>query len=185
MGLGGGISATVPIRTGYWYQEGSILSPDGHCRAFDANAKGTVPANGVGIVVLKRFADALQDGDAIRAVIRGFAVNNDGSNKIGYTAPSIQGQAQAIATAQALAGVAPETITYVEAHGTGTELGDPIEIAALTQAFRTGTRKSGYCAIASVKSNIGHLDTAAGIADVIKTAVALRSKKWPPSLHTM
>jgi acyl transferase domain-containing protein len=181
--LAGGVSATVPRKIGYWYQEGGILSPDGHCRAFDAKANGTVPGNGVGIVVLKRLPEAIQAGDSIRAVIRGFAVNNDGALKIGYTAPSIQGQAQVIATAQGLAGVEPDTISYLEAHGTGTDLGDPIEIAALTQAFRLRTDKRGFCAIGSVKTNIGHLDTAAGIAGLIKTVLALERKQIPPTLH--
>ena len=183
MALAGGISVSVPKVSGYWYQEGGILSPDGHCRAFDAKAKGTVIGSGLGIVVLKRLPEAIADGDRVHAVIRGFAVNNDGALKIGYTAPSVQGQAQAIAGAQALAGVSPETISYVEAHGTGTELGDPIEIAALTQVFRASTDRKGFCAIGSVKSNIGHLDPAAGIASLIKTVLALEHAQLPPSLH--
>ena len=181
--LAGGVSASAPKNQGHWYQEGGILSPDGHCRAFDAKAKGTVLGNGLGIVVLKRMQDAIDDGDAIRAVIRGFGVNNDGSAKIGYTAPSVQGQAQAIAAAHALAGVEPETITYIEAHGTGTDLGDPIEMAALSQVFRAGTAKTGFCAVGSVKTNIGHLDTAAGIAGLIKTVLALEHRQVPASLH--
>ena len=181
--LAGGVSASAPKNQGHWYQEGGILSPDGHCRAFDAKAKGTVLGSGLGIVVLKRMQDAIDDGDAIRAVIRGFGVNNDGSAKIGYTAPSVQGQAQAIAAAHALAGVEPETITYVEAHGTGTDLGDPIEMAALSQVFRAGTAKTGFCAVGSVKTNIGHLDTAAGIAGLIKTVLALEHRQVPASLH--
>ena len=180
--LAGGISIASLKKTGYLYQEGGILSPDGHCRAFDADAKGTVPGSGVGIVVLKRLEDALTDGDTIDAIIRGSAVNNDGSGKIGYTAPSIDGQAEVIAEALALAEVEPETISYIETHGTGTALGDPIEIAALNQVFRETTDKH-YCAIGSVKTNIGHLDAAAGITGLIKTVLALKHQQIPPSLH--
>jgi phthiocerol/phenolphthiocerol synthesis type-I polyketide synthase E len=183
MVLAGGVSVRVPQVEGYLYQEGGILSPDGHCRAFDASAQGTSPGNGVGVVVLKRVEDALSDGDSIMAIIKGSAINNDGAFKVGYVAPSVDGQAKAIAMAQALAGVDPETITYVEAHGTGTALGDPIEVAALTQAFRSKTKKKGFCAIGSVKTNIGHLDAAAGIAGFIKTVLALEHKVIPPSLH--
>lgn len=181
--LAGGSRVEVPQTTGYVYQEGGIMSPDGHCRAFDAAARGTVGGNGVGVVVLKRLADALNDGDYIHAVIKGSAVNNDGALKVGYTAPSVDGQAQVIATAQAVAGIDPRTITYVEAHGTGTDLGDPIEVTALTQAFRAGTNDSQFCAIGSVKTNIGHLDTAAGVAGLIKAIMALKHKAIPPSLN--
>ncbi len=181
--LAGGVSIRVPQEAGYMYQEGGILSPDGHCRAFDARAQGTVPGNGAGVVVLKRLQDALAERDTIHAIIKGSAVNNDGALKAGYMAPSVNSQAEVIATAQALAGISPETITYVEAHGTGTALGDPIEVAALTQAFRLGTARNGYCAIGSVKTNIGHLDAAAGIAGFIKTVLALQHKWIPPSLH--
>jgi len=183
MALAGAVSVTFPQKKGYLYQEGGIVSPDGHCRAFDEKAAGTVAGEGVGIVVLKRLEEALEDGDVIYAVIKGFAVNNDGSLKVGYTAPGVEGQAEAIATAQAMAGFAPETISYIEAHGTGTPLGDPIEIEGLTKAFRNGTEAKRFCAIGSVKSNIGHLDTAAGVAGLIKTALALHHKKLPPSLH--
>ncbi len=183
MALAGGATIQVPQKKGYLYQEGGIPSPDGYCRAFDANAKGTVVSSGVGIVLLKRLEDALADGDCIHAIIRGSAINNDGSLKVGYTAPGMEGQASVIAEAQSLAGVNPETITYIEAHGTGTPLGDPIEIEALTQAFRAGTQKKGFCAIGSVKSNIGHADTAAGGAGLIKTVLALKHKMIPPSLH--
>jgi acyl transferase domain-containing protein/acyl carrier protein len=183
MSLAGGVSIYSSRKTGYLYQDGMILSPDGHCRAFDAKAQGTVPGAGVGIVVLKRLDDAIADGDYIYAVIKGTAVNNDGSLKIGYTAPSVDGQAEVIAMAQAVAGVAPETISYIETHGTGTSLGDPIEIAGLTKAFREVTDKRCFCAIGSVKTNIGHTDTAAGVAGVIKTAQALKHKLIPPSLH--
>jgi amino acid adenylation domain-containing protein len=183
MALAGGISATVPQIAGYYYQEGAINSPDGHCRAFDAAAQGTVMGSGVGVVVLKRLSDALAAGDSIHAVIRGTAINNDGAVKVGYTAPSVDGQAAAIAMAQAVAGVSPDEIGYVETHGTGTPLGDPIEIAALTRAFRAGTRRTGFCAIGSVKTNIGHLDAAAGIAGLIKAALTLEHGEIPPSLH--
>ncbi len=183
MALAGGVAMTFPQKAGYLYQPGMILSPDGHCRAFDADAKGTVSGNGLGIVVLKRLQEAIADGDFIHAVIRGSAINNDGGLKVGYTAPSIPGQAEAIAQAQAIAEVDPETITYIEAHGTGTPLGDPIEIAALTEVFSRYTDKTGFCAIGSVKTNIGHLDTAAGIAGLIKTVLALKHQQIPPSLH--
>ena len=183
MALAGGVSLGVPGQAGYLYQEGGIGSPDGHCRAFDAQGQGTVGGDGVGVVVLKRLEDALADGDTIHAVIMGFGINNDGAAKAGYTAPSVQGQTQAIAAAHAIAGIDPATISYVEAHGTATALGDPIEIAALTQAFRAGTDQTGFCAIGSVKTNIGHLNTAAGIAGLIKTVLALKHKRIPPSLH--
>lgn len=183
MALAGGVSLAVPQKQGYFYQEGGILAPDGHCRAFDAKAQGTVSGSGVGIVVVKRLADALADGDCIHAVIKGSAINNDGSLKIGYTAPGVNGQTRVIRAAQIMAEVDAETITYVETHGTGTSLGDPIEIDALTQAFRMSTDKKGFCAIGSVKTNIGHLDTAAGVTGLIKTVLALKHKMLPPSLH--
>ncbi|MCP4701299.1 MAG: amino acid adenylation domain-containing protein, partial [Gammaproteobacteria bacterium] len=179
--LAGGVSVRVPHKTGYLYQEGMILSPDGHCRAFDAKAQGTVGGNGMGIVVLKRLADAISDGDCIHAVIKGSATNNDGSMKVGYTAPGVKGQTAVISEAQAVAGVAAESISYVETHGTGTALGDPIEITALSQAFNS--KKSGFCAIGSVKTNIGHTDTAAGATGLIKTILALKHRLIPPSLH--
>ena len=162
MALAGGISIRLPERGAYSYQEGGILSPDGHCRAFDADAAGTVSGNGAALVVLKRFADALDDGDNIRAVIKGSAINNDGAAKVGFTAPSIGGQVQVINEALAVSGIDPETISYIEAHGTGTALGDPVEVAALTKALSAKTAKRGFCAIGSVKTNIGHLDAAAG-----------------------
>jgi acyl transferase domain-containing protein/acyl carrier protein len=182
MALAGGVTVRVPHRAGYLYEEGGIFSPDGHCRAFDAEAHGTVGGNGVGIVVLKRLADALAERDTIYAVIRGSAINNDGARKVGYTAPSVDGQARVIALAQALAGVEPATISYVEAHGTGTSLGDPIEIAALTKAFRASKQKH-FCALGSVKTNVGHLDAAAGVTGLIKTTLALMHRQLPPSLH--
>ena len=183
MALAGGVSIIVPQHMGYLYEQEGILSPDGHCRAFDADAQGTVAGNGVGIVTLKRLADAIADEDSIYAVIRGSVINNDGAGKVGYTAPSIEGQANVIAEAIAMAGVEPETISYVETHGTGTALGDPIEIAALTQAFRASTNKCSYCAIGSLKTNLGHLDAAAGVAGLIKTVLALKHGLLPPSLH--
>lgn len=182
MALAGGVSITVP-QTGYLYQTGGIFSPDGHCRAFDTKAQGTVIGSGAGIVVLKRLEDAIADGDNIYAVLKAAAINNDGALKAGYTAPSVEGQAEVIVEAQAIAEIAPETITYVEAHGTATALGDPIEIAALTKAFRAGTPNKSFCAIGSVKTNIGHLDAAAGVAGLIKTVLSLKHKEIPPSLH--
>ncbi len=183
MALAGGVTISVPQKIGHLYQAEGIASPDGHCRAFDAKAQGTVGGNGVGIVVLKRLADALSDGDCIHAVIKGTAINNDGSLKVGYTAPSVDGQADVITKALAMAEVSPETISYVETHGTGTALGDPIEVAALTQAFRAGTERKEFCALGSLKTNIGHLDAAAGVAGLIKTALALEHRMIPPSLH--
>src|SRR5688572_10243765 len=182
MALAGGVSIGSPPKNGYFQQEG-VYSPDGHCRAFDAGAAGAVYGSGVGMVVLKRLEDAISDGDRIYAVIKGAAVNNDGSLKVGYTAPSIDGQAEVVALTQAIAGVNPETITYIEAHGTGTPMGDPIEIASLTQVFRASTEKKRFCAIGSVKTNIGHLDAAAGVASLIKVALSLEKGLLPPSLH--
>ena len=183
LALAGGVSIQLPQKSGHLYREGMIFSPDGHCRTFDAQAKGTITGDGVGVVLLKRLNDAIADGDSIQAIIKGSAINNDGSLKVGYTAPSIEGQAAVIAEAHAVAGVDPETISYIEAHGTGTELGDPVEIAALTQAFRYSTEKKGFCAIGSLKSNMGHLDAAAGIVGLIKTVLALKHKLLPPTLH--
>lgn len=183
MALAGGISIKVPQIEGYYYQEGGVVSPDGHCRTFDADAQGTVFGSGVGIVVLKRLQEALEDGDQIYAIIRGSAINNDGALKVGYTAPSVEGQAEVIAEALAVADVEPETVGYIEAHGTATALGDPIEIEALTQVFREKTDKKQFCAIGSVKSNVGHLSAASGVTGLIKTALALKNKKIPPSLH--
>ncbi|WP_461010128.1 type I polyketide synthase [Streptomyces capparidis] len=181
--LAGGVSVTVPLRGGYLHERGGILSPDGHCRAFDAEAGGTVPGNGAGVVVLRRLADARAAGDTVTAVIRGTAVNNDGSLKAGYTAPSVDGQAEVVAEALAVAEVDAASVGYVETHGTGTALGDPIEIAALTRAFREHTDERGYCAIGSAKTGVGHLDAAAGVTSLIKAALALRHGVIPPSLH--
>jgi acyl transferase domain-containing protein len=183
LALAGGVSIKVPQKTGYLHQEGGISSPDGHCRAFDAQAQGTIGGNGVGVVVLKRLADALEDGDFISGIIKGSAINNDGSLKVGYTAPSIEGQAAVIKEALAVADVEPEGITYVETHGTGTTLGDPIEIAALTKAYRATTLEKQFCAVGSVKTNLGHLDAAAGVTGLIKTVLALKHEMIPPSLH--
>ncbi len=180
MALAGGVSINVGQRGGYRFQQDSILSPDGHCRAFDAAASGTIFGGGVGVVVLKRLTDALADRDPVRAVILGSAVNNDGAAKVGYTAPSVEGQAAVITEALAVAGVEPESLSYLEAHGTGTALGDPIEVQALTRVF--GARR-GACAMGTVKSNIGHLDIAAGVAGLIKTVLALEHRQIPPSLH--
>lgn len=181
--LAGGVSIHVPQKSGYLSQQGSIISPDGHCRPFDARAQGTVVGSGAGVVLLKRLEDALSDGDYLYAVIKGSAMNNDGSQKVGYTAPGIEGQSRVIRAAHRMAEVDPETISYIEAHGTGTPLGDPIEIAALTQAFGVCTYQKQFCAIGSVKSNIGHLDAAAGIAGLIKTALALKHRQLPPSIN--
>ncbi len=181
--LAGGVSIPFPVNRGYLHVEGGIMSADGHCRAFDAAATGTVPGAGAGVVVLKRLSEALNDGDRIRAVIKGCAINNDGHMKIGYTAPAIEGQAECIALAQTMAAVDPSTISYIEAHGTGTPLGDPIEIAALRKAFGPAAGRPGFCAVGSLKSNIGHLDAAAGVAGLIKTTLALEHGEIPPSLH--
>jgi acyl transferase domain-containing protein len=183
LAVAGGVTITVPLKNGYTYLEGGIYSPDGHCRAFDERAQGTVQGDGVAVVALKRLREALADGDTIHAVIKGSAVNNDGSLKVGYTAPSVNGQAEVIAEAHAVSGVNPETITYVETHGTGTSLGDPVEIEALTRAFRHGTEAKRFCAIGSVKTNVGHLDAAAGVAGLIKTVLALEHRELPPSLN--
>jgi acyl transferase domain-containing protein len=181
--LAGGVSIGVPQRAGYLYQQGGILSPDGHCRAFDRRAGGAVGGNGCAIVVLRRLADAIADGDTIHAVISGAAINNDGARKVGYTAPSVDGQADVILRAHALAGVGADAVGFVEAHGTGTPLGDPIEVAALTQAFRASTSRSGYCALGSVKTNVGHLDAAAGVAGLIKAVLAVEHGIIPASLN--
>jgi acyl transferase domain-containing protein/acyl carrier protein len=183
MALAGGVSISLHRKNGYLFREGGIQSPDGHCRAFDAKAQGIVGGDGLGVIVLKRLSEAVEDGDHIHAVIKGSAVNNDGSLKIGFTAPSVEGQARAIAEAHAMAGVTADTITYVEAHGTGTNLGDPVEVAALTKSFRQTTDRKNFCAIGSVKSNLGHTDAAAGVVSTIKTVLALKHKMIPPSLH--
>jgi len=182
MALAGAVTIELPHHQGYFYREGEVLSADGYCRSFDAHSKGTVFSSGVGIVVLRRLRDALADGDMVRAVIKGSAINNDGHAKVGYLAPSVEGQAQVIAEALAVADVRPETVSYIEAHGTGTPLGDAIEMAALRQVFRKSTSAKGFCAVGSVKSNIGHTDTAAGVAGLMKVVLALQHRELPPSL---
>jgi len=183
LAIAGGTTISTPIKSGYHYQEGMILSPDGHCRPFDEKAGGTVAGSGVGIVVLKRLEDAISDKDNIYAVIKGSAYNNDGSMKVGYTAPGVMGQTEVISSAYAMADVPMETIGYIEAHGTGTTLGDPIEVEALTDAFRQETDNTKYCAIGSVKSNVGHLDTAAGVTGLIKAALSVYHGVIPPSIN--
>ena len=183
MALAGGVSITFPQKRDYLYQEDGMVSVDGTCRTFDAKAAGTVFGHGAGVVLLKRLADSVADGDFIYSVIKGSAVNNDGSVKIGYAAPSVQAQADVIAMAQAAAGVDAGSISYIEAHGTGTPLGDPIEIAALTKAFRLGTQAKGFCAVGTGKTNIGHLDVAAGVTGLIKTTLSLQNELLPPMLY--
>ena len=181
--LAGGVFIGLPQDRGYTYSEEGVMSPDGHCRPFDARAQGTIFGNGAGLVVLRRLADALRDGDPILAVVKGSALNNDGAVKAGFTAPSVSGQAEVIGEALANAGLGAEDIGYVEAHGTATPLGDPIEVAALTQAFRETTERKGFCALGSVKGNVGHLDVAAGVTGLIKTVLALQHAELPASLH--
>lgn len=184
MALAGGASVTFPQRREYLYEEDGMISPDGFCRSFDAQAAGTVFSNGAGVVLLKRFADAVADGDTVRAVIRGFGLNNDGSEKVGFAAPGLNAQASVIALAHATAGVEPSSVSYVEAHGTATPLGDPIEIAALTKAFRGGgAQEREFCAIGTAKTNVGHLDVAAGVTGLIKTVLQLEHEHIPQVLH--
>jgi acyl transferase domain-containing protein/acyl carrier protein len=184
MSLAAGVAVKVP-QSEVTLSPNEIAAADGHCRAFDAKASGTIGGNGIGVVVLKRLEDAIADRDRIYAVIKGSAINNDGAMKVGYTAPSQEGQTRAIKAAQIMAEVEPETITYMEAHGTGTALGDPIEVAAMTEAFRASNKKDkkGYCAIGSVKTNVGHLDAAAGITGFIKTVLSLDRQLLPPSIN--
>lgn len=183
MALAGGVSLNLAHRGGYLYMKEGVVSPDGHCRAFDVQAQGTIFGSGVGIVVLKRLEEALRDGDFVHALIRGSAINNDGALKAGYTAPGVDGQARVIAESLANAEVSAETISYIETHGTGTALGDPIEIQALTKAFQEYTTKKGFCKIGSVKTNVGHLDVAAGVTGLIKSVLMLEHQQIPPSLH--
>lgn len=184
MALAGGVSITFPQKRDYRYVDEGMVSEDGTCRAFDAEARGTVFGHGCGVVLLKRLSDALADGDTIHAVLKGWAVNNDGAEKIGFAAPGVQAQADVISLAQAAAGVSPESISYIEAHGTGTPLGDPIEVAALTRAFREGgAEKNGFCAIGTGKTHIGHLDVASGVVGLIKTILQLRHERIPALLH--
>lgn len=181
--LAGGVTLELPHGRGYFYEEGEILSPDGHCRPFEERSKGTVFGSGAGVVVLKRLADAIADGDYIHALIKGTSVNNDGSRKIGYLAPSVDGQAECVVEALQVAGLTARDISYVECHGTGTPVGDPIELTALTRAFSRTNDDRGYCGVGSVKSNIGHLDTAAGVASLIKVAQMLEHEQLAPTLH--
>ena len=183
MALAGAVSVTFPMHRGYIAQEGGLASMDGHCRPFDEQANGTVFGHGAGVVLLKRLDDALADGDQVLAVIRGFAVNNDGSMKVGYTAPSVEGQAQVIARAQKMAGVTADSISYIEAHGTGTPVGDPIEVAALNRAFRSTTNAQHFCSLGTAKGNVGHLDVAAGAAGLIKTVLQIENRTIPGLLH--
>ncbi|MEM8680454.1 MAG: amino acid adenylation domain-containing protein, partial [Planctomycetota bacterium] len=183
MALAGGVSVVFPQRSGHRYQAGSILTPDGHCRPFDQDASGTLFSDGAGLVAIKRLEDAIRDGDQVVAVIKGLGINNDGGDKASFTAPSIDGQAQAIAMAQEMANIPAESIGYIEAHGTATPIGDPIEVAALQQAFERSTSRKQSCLLGSVKSNIGHTVAAAGVAGLIKTALALRHAQIPPTLH--
>ncbi|UCH92567.1 MAG: polyketide synthase subunit, partial [Candidatus Aminicenantes bacterium] len=181
MALAGGVSLDTNSYKGYLYQEGTILSSDGHCRAFDAAANGTMGGEGAAVVILKSLEDAIADEDFIYAVIKGSAINNDGIRKVGFSAPSIEGQAEVIKAALVMAEVEPESISYIETHGTGTTLGDPVEVQALKLAF--DTQKKGFCGLGSVKTNIGHLDAAAGAAGFIKTVLALKHQQIPASLH--
>lgn len=182
LALAGGVAIKVPHRVGYLYEEGSVFSRDGHCRPFDAGANGTIPGSGAGIVVLKRLSQALADGDRVLAVIKGSAINNDGHRKVGFMAPGVEGQTDVVRRAHQHAKVDPRTISYVEAHGTGTAIGDPIEVSALTEAFG-GQVQAQSCGLGSVKGNIGHLDSAAGIAGLIKVVLALQHRTLPPTLH--
>jgi acyl transferase domain-containing protein len=179
MMLAGAASITLPQKRGTSYLEGGMTSPDGHCRTFDADAQGTVFGAGVAVVLLKRLDDAIRDGDQIYSVIRGFAANNDGSTKVGFTAPSVEGQANVIALAQESAGVTPENVGYIEAHGTGTPLGDPIELAALDQVFRARTSRKQFCTIGSAKTNVGHLDVASGVTGLIHASHVARHGVFP------
>lgn len=182
LALAGGVSLKTQKTKGYFFEEGMVSSADGHCRTFDAAASGTASGEGCGVVLLKRLSEAMRDGDHIYAVIRAAVLNNDGSLKVGYTAPSVKGQADCIRTAHRMAGVPPQSITYVEAHGTATRLGDPVEVRALNEAFGVGGQEK-YCAIGSVKSNMGHLDAAAGVAGLLKAALCLKHRQLPASLH--
>ena len=181
--LAGGVTVLANQSSGYRFRAHGIFSPDGHCRAFSDDAHGTVPASGAGLVVLKRLSDAVRDRDMIHAVIQGSAINNDGAVKVGFTAPSVGGQVEVVRRALRDAGLNADQIEYMEAHGTGTELGDPIEIEALTKAFAADTDRTGYCALGSAKSNLGHTDAAAGAASLIKTSLSLSREYIPATLH--
>src|SRR5579862_6891770 len=183
MALAGAVSISFPQHRGYVPQEGGLASLDGRCRPFDHRASGTVFGSGSAVVLLKRLEDAVNDGDQVLAVIRGFAINNDGSVKVGYTAPSVDGQAQVIQRAQKMAGVSADSITYLEAHGTGTPLGDPIEVAGLNKAFRASTSETNFCSLGTAKANVGHLDVAAGGVGLIKTVLQIQNRAIPGLLH--
>ncbi|MFT6265595.1 MAG: amino acid adenylation domain-containing protein [Oleiphilaceae bacterium] len=183
MALAGGVTINMPHNQGYLYKENEILSPDGHCRPFEAASGGTVFGSGVGCILLKRLEDALADGDNIHAVIKASAINNDGSNKVSYLAPSVDGQAAAVRETIELAEIDPASVSFIECHGTGTAMGDPIEVSALTQAYSVDNPKKQYCALGSAKSNIGHLDAAAGVAGLIKVVMSLKNKQIPATLH--
>ncbi|HEU5378427.1 MAG TPA: polyketide synthase, partial [Ktedonobacteraceae bacterium] len=183
LALAGGISLLMPHGRGYLYEEGGILSPDGVCRTFDARADGSVLGSGVGVVTLKRFREALEEGDQIYALIRGSAMNNDGSLRVSYTAPGLEGQANVIQAALSYAQVPVESISYMEAHGTGTRMGDAVELAAMRRVFEGQTQRKQYCALGSVKPNVGHLDRAAGVSGLIKTVQALWHQQLPPSVN--
>ena len=183
LALAGGVSISFPQHRGYFYQEGGMVSADGHCRPFDAAATGTVFGAGAGMVLLKRAEEAIADGDHIYALLLGAGINNDGSDKVGYAAPSQKGQADAISMAYAVAGVDPASVDYVECHGTGTPLGDPIEVGALAEVFAAGAARTSPCLLSSVKGNIGHLDVAAGVTGLVKAAMSLDREKIPGTLH--
>ncbi|MGV6820507.1 MAG: type I polyketide synthase [Parvularcula sp.] len=183
MALAGGVTIVLPQYKGYTYKEGGMLSPDGHCRPFDADAAGTVFSNGAAVLLLKRLEDALEDGDTIYSVIKGYATNNDGATKLSYTAPSVDGQAEVISTALGMADVSARSIGYVEAHGTATPLGDPIEIAGLSAAYREDTTETEYCALGSVKANLGHLDISSGAIGLIKTSLLIHHDYIPALTH--
>lgn len=178
--LVGGVMINVPQKVGYMYEKGNVMSKDGYCRPFDNDADGTVFGSGVGCIVLKRLEDAIEDNDRIYAVIRGSAVGNDGNDKVGYTAPGVRGQMEVISDALEFAEIDPATISYVEAHGTGTIMGDPIEVEAISKVYEEYTDKTQYCALGSVKANIGHLNSASGIAGIIKSALMVYNKEIPP-----
>jgi acyl transferase domain-containing protein len=183
MALAGDVSITFPQKRGYQYVDGGMGSRDGHCRTFDADALGTVFGSGSAVVLLKRLEDTIGACDHIYAVIKGFALNNDGSAKVGYTAPSVEGETNVIAMAQTLAGIHPETISYIEAQGTATPLGDRVEFTALSRAFRAQTQTKSFCALSTAKMNVGHLDIAAGVTGLINVVQAMCHEQLPPSIN--
>ena len=183
MALAGGVAIDIPPAGAYLYTEGGIVSPDGECRTFDAHAQGSVMGNGAGVVLLKRLRDALEEGDPLYAIVRGSAVNNDGSQRVSITAPGLDGQTEVIAEAISNSGVPVESIGYIEAHGTATEMGDAVELSAMMKAFAETTEQQQFCALGSVKPNVGHLDRASGVTGFIKTVLALKHRQLPPSLN--